>query len=351
MPDSAHIVYSENGRESDRSHLWIAHVATGSRHEITTGAGEERSPALVEGSDEVGFAATELKYAVEQIAIDGGSPPARLNGVSAAWSPAWSPVGPEYAYVTDRSGEAEIWLKDTRSGWERPIVRAKDFPDRTALFGDIAFSPDGQRVAYRRSGAGSEAIWVSTLDGEAPVRIAEEPGGLAQRGPAWSPDGNWIAYFSVRDGKYALLKAAADGSGAPVLLRRDAGRYPAWSPTGDLIATVGASGVNLVSADGAAMREAGDGVWYRLAWSRDGKTIYGIRRSPQRHLELATLNPRDGTEAARVELGNAPAAFAYGAAAGADPVRGASISADGKMFLTSTLDVKSSLWLLSGYTK
>ncbi len=342
MPDSARIVYGE------RDHLWIAVAATGARHEITTGTGRERSPALVDvGGGEIGFATPTLQYSVQQIALSGGAPVSLGEGVS----PTWSPLAPVYAYITDRSGEPEIWLKDTRSGWERPVVRPKDFPDRTLFLGDLAFSPDGQRVAYRRTGAGSEAIWVSTLDGEAPVRIAEEPNGLVQRGPAWSPDGNWIAYFSVRDGRYALLKAAADGSGAPVLLRRDAGQYPAWSPAGDVIATVGASGVKLVQADGSAMRGAGDGIWFSLAWSRDGKTIYGIRRSPQRHLELATLNPRDGTEAVRVELGNTPAAFAYGVAVGANPVWGASVSADGKTFLTSLVDIKSRLWLLSGYAK
>jgi hypothetical protein len=63
------------------------------------------------------------------------------------------------------------------------------------------------------------------------------------------------------------------------------------------------------------------------------------------------MNPRDGTESVRAELGGSPAALSYGAALSEYPVRGASISADGKTFLTSILDGKSSLWLLSGYKK
>src|SRR5271166_6186411 len=55
----------------------------------------------------------------------------------------------------------------------------------------------------------------------------------------------------------------------------------------------------------ALARHLGDGSWYNV-WSKDGKLIYGIRRSSHRHLELAALNPRDGTESLRMELGGCP---------------------------------------------
>jgi WD40 repeat protein len=147
------------------------------------------------------------------------------------------------------------------------------------------------------------------------------------------------------------MKARADGSGAQALLSKEAGASPAWSPNGDIIATLDSTGLLLINADGSATRHAGDGTWLSITWPKDGNRITGIRRSPERRLELASFDPRSGTTSTRADLGLCPAAFSYAAALGADPVRGASISPDGKAFITSTVDLKSNLWLLSGYKK
>ena len=344
MPDSSHIVYTDGN-------LWMADLASGESRKITAGTDREVSPSVGPAGDSMAFAATDFNYSVRQISLDGEhgtpSPALALSGVA----PAWSPAASQYAYVTDRNGQPEVWLKDIQSGWERPLVTSKDFDDKTLSILDVAFSPDGQRIAYRREAVGSEAVWVSPLNGEGATRLAREDGDVFQRGPTWSPDGNWIAYYSVRNGSYALMRAAADGSGKPILIRSGVGTYPAWSPKGDLIATLAGDGLNVVNVDESAVRHVGDGTWFNVAWSKDGKLIYGIRRSPHRHLELATMDPSDGTESVRVELGDSPAALSYGTALSEYPVRGASISADGKTFLTSILEGKSSLWLLSGYKK
>ena len=65
------------------------------------------------------------------------------------------------------------------------------------------------------------------------VRNLTESSGVAERYPAWSPDGKWIAYFSDRTGEYELTLRPADGKGAEqVQTQLGAGwRYaPQWSP-------------------------------------------------------------------------------------------------------------------------
>ena len=341
MPDSAHILYSDG-------HLWMAHVTTGSLHEITADTANELTPAVSADGKSVAFASTTLNYSIKQIPLDGNN---ASTIAASGFSPAWSPATAQYAYVTQRSGQPEIWLKDTRSGWERPIVAAKDFSDRTFSILDLAFSPGGERIAYRRAGLKSEAIWISTLNGEAPLRIAHEPDGVFQRGPTWSPDGNWIAYCSTRSGHNVLMKARADGSGTQALLSKEAGASPSWSPRGDTIATLDSTRLLLFNADGSGSRHTGDGAWLSITWSKDGNLIYGLRRTPQRHLELAALDPRTGTASTRTDLGAYPGAFSYATALGVEPIRGASLSPDGKTLITSTIDLKSSVWLLNGYKK
>src|SRR5207245_8402981 len=100
-------------------------------------------------------------------------------------TPGWSPSVGVYAYATNRSGAPEIWLKSQTEGWDRPFVTQKDFgTDVTSSLLDVTFSPDGQRIAYRRTGEREEALWISTLAGDPPVRLVQEPDAAYQRGPS-----------------------------------------------------------------------------------------------------------------------------------------------------------------------
>jgi eukaryotic-like serine/threonine-protein kinase len=98
--------------------------------------------------------------------------------------------------------------------------------------GDIAISPDGQRVAYigvDSSGVGR--LWVRALDSPNARMI---PGTENAVRPFWSPNGRWIAYFTSGDG--SSLEKVPAGEGAPVKLC-DVGwaRGGAWGSHGDIL--------------------------------------------------------------------------------------------------------------------
>lgn len=95
--------------------------------------------------------------------------------------------------------------------------------------GNPVISPDGSRVAFRQEQANVErdtydTVWyVQPLDGSAPPTRVADGGiplrslatGVVEPAPAtWSPDGRWIYYRALLDGKIAVWRAAADGSGA-----------------------------------------------------------------------------------------------------------------------------------------
>jgi len=104
-------------------------------------------------------------------------------------------------------------------------------PRRLVEVVDLAsptISPDGRNVAFRLEQAsivrnGTDTAWyVQAMDGNSPPRRVGE-GGVALRDSAgislpasvsWSPDGRWIYYRALIDGKIDIWRAAADGSEA-----------------------------------------------------------------------------------------------------------------------------------------
>jgi len=62
-------------------------------------------------------------------------------------------------------------------------------------------SPDGSRVAYRRFAGPKVEIWISSLAGDTPVRAVQRSTQHISEGASWSPDGNWIAYYSTYNGE------------------------------------------------------------------------------------------------------------------------------------------------------
>lgn len=95
--------------------------------------------------------------------------------------------------------------------------------------GNPAISPDGRSVAFRAEQASVEqnsyeSTWyVQQVDGAQPPRriasggepLREYVTGLVLPAPAtWSPDGRWIYYRAQMEGKVAVWRANADGSGA-----------------------------------------------------------------------------------------------------------------------------------------
>ena len=80
-----------------------------------------------------------------------------------------------------------------------------------------AWSPDGQRIAFFSDRDGDAHIWLVAATGGAPERLTEQEGNL----PRWAPDGETVYFVRGRDEYWAITLAArterlvADLSGKP----------------------------------------------------------------------------------------------------------------------------------------
>jgi dipeptidyl aminopeptidase/acylaminoacyl peptidase len=127
-----------------------------------------------------------------------------------------------------------------------PTAWTPDLMLKVKLIGEPAVSPDGRRVVFAAAtpamdGDRSEWVWQVHLvgaDGSNPVQLTR--GDKSSTSPAWSPDGNWIAFLSSRGGaRNNLWRIRVDGGEAEQITdERSSIAEFAWSPDGSQFAFV-----------------------------------------------------------------------------------------------------------------
>ena len=126
------------------------------------------------------------------------SRPSRVSAAGQVEAFGLSPKGERALFAA----RGDIFTVPTEHGYTVNLTHSSNAHDRSP-----AWSPDGSKVAYISDQSGEEEIWVAAEDGSSkPVQLTT--GGKAQRfGPAWSPDNSRIA-FSDKDGKLFVVRVA-----------------------------------------------------------------------------------------------------------------------------------------------
>jgi Tol biopolymer transport system component len=157
---------------------------------------------------------------------------------------------------------------------------------------------------------GDYAIFAMAADGSDQTRLSEPEGDEAdernalffQIEPAWSPDGERLAFSSRRSGSFDIYSMSADGTDLRRLTttKRDQDLNPTWSPDGRSIAFQrGQPGrIFVMKADGSGARQVTDDLAEESepAWSPDGSWIVYSRRTPGTTVRELWLVRPDGSE-------------------------------------------------------
>jgi Tol biopolymer transport system component len=114
-------------------------------------------------------------------------------------------------------------------------------------------SPDGKHLVFQAV----HKLWLMDLPNGKPHRLTPDSFTAGEFAPAWSPDGQTIAFSSWDDGKHGQLWTISASGGEPKQIAKDAGEYlnVIFSPGGQTLAYSRGSGATLRGRD-----------WVRNEW-------------------------------------------------------------------------------------
>ncbi|MFT4031337.1 MAG: PDZ domain-containing protein [Siphonobacter sp.] len=143
-------------------------------------------------------------------------------------NPVWSPKGDRIAYVSDASGEYQLYLIDQK-GENAPEVISLGEPTFYTL---DEFSPDGKKMLYHDKKLN---LWYMDLATKKPVRVATDYyGPNPSLEGHFSPDGKWIVYTEKQPNylNTIFLFEVATGKTTPVTDGKSDAYSPAFSRDG-----------------------------------------------------------------------------------------------------------------------
>jgi hypothetical protein len=174
----------------------------------------------------------------------------RVTGGGANRFPVWNGRGTQLAFQAAESpGRFSLFSRDAAGGAEpAPLMAA--LTGSAALHAGTAgllpgsmprpgsanphvpasWSADGRHLAFAERKPGAQRdIWVLPIDAE-PAPFVLTP--FDEWSPAFSPNGEWLAYVSNESGRNEVYVQPYPGPGAKWLISTDGGTEPAWSHDG-----------------------------------------------------------------------------------------------------------------------
>ena len=217
-----------------------------------------------------------------------GGPVRTLGPPSRVISIAWLPDSRHLAAFEVEAGNAGWWLFDVSSGERRPLWNSglpparqngDSMPVDPRSFREVAWSPDGERVAAVMQTQKGFMLWTGKADGSN-GRVELSDGPLSS--PTWTPDGKTVACLLMSRGSQHVSFPCASPSGAADSIEAY-GRI-AFSPDGTKLyfASPNTRGtldlwVRPMSGSSATRLTSFARDTYAPSVAKDGRVVFGVQ--------------------------------------------------------------------------
>jgi eukaryotic-like serine/threonine-protein kinase len=208
--------------------------------------------------------------------------------------PIWTPDGKRLTYRATRAGTRNIvWRMADGSGTEERLTTGKGnhSPD--------SWSPDGQVLLFTDSAEGGDILALRRADHKTQPFLRTE---FLEGAARFSPDGRWIAYVSEESGRREVYAQPYPSPGGKSQISMDGGAEPVWNPNGrelfyragkKMMAVEVATKQSFV-ADRPELLFTADFVespWWMANYdvSRDGRRFLMVQPSPQENATPAQI--------------------------------------------------------------
>jgi Tol biopolymer transport system component len=235
---------------------------------------------------------------------DGSNTAGPLTSLFTDSQPAYSPDGTRIAWSTfEFAGDPccqSIAVMNADGTGRTKVINGAD--TKSGINNTPAWSPDGQRLAFISNFDGAAPqIGTVDVDGGGPTQITS--GSFASVDPDWSPDGTKIVFDRTTASGTHLYTMNTDGTDVTQLtFTSETELEPAWSPDGTKIAYMSTSPsgyqIFVINANGSNPVQLTTEGAEEPDWSPDGtKIVFTTQRDHD--YEIYTMNA-DGTAQTRI---------------------------------------------------
>jgi eukaryotic-like serine/threonine-protein kinase len=281
QPAGDSLVFS--ARSGDTTNLWRIGISpetwkvTGPPERLTSGTMIEQDPSAASGPGGVvrlAFANLSNNFSIWSLPIDPnqgkviGEPKRLTQEAADDFAPALSPDGNKMLWISSRSGNQEVWIRDLRTGEDSALSATRPVKYSPS------FSPDGSRVIFSESPSWN--VYIVPSAGGTPEMVCQGCG----EATAWTSDGKRIIGNSV-DGQAGVLNLVSRHKTALL-----ATRHWIWtgvfSPDNRWLTFGDATSQppRLYAAPFQGESPIAESAWIAVetmgAWSPDGKLLYDI---------------------------------------------------------------------------
>lgn len=217
--------------------IYVASLKDGKGHRLTYLKGNQLMPAISLQRDKIAFISDVTgnpdlflqPFSTEKGAE--GKPQQIFSAKQATQgSPTFSPDGKKIAFVSNKDGSPKIYVIDIpEAGTSLKNIQAKLISKRNRENSAPAWSPDGNKIAYCSRQGGERQIWIYDFVTNQERQITQGAGN--KENPSWAPNSLHLVYNSSDTNKSEIyLINLNQGEAIQITTGPGEKRFPSWEP-------------------------------------------------------------------------------------------------------------------------